>query len=264
MPNPDPCPRYLDTRIDEQKRKLGIKAMPMSLLMPNGKGKHYALNLMDTPGHVNFTDEMAASMRICDGVLLVVDAVDGSALPFPTTLPPPLLSTFLRLSISQARLLDRWLHAPTTRSAQHRLSPASVYGCNSISISGCRMMLNTERIAKLACQEKIPIVLCINKIDRLILELKLPPQDAYFKLKHVIDEVNATLAAYGGNPAGGSSDDTVLHPDNGQALETQNPETPNNVTRALCCNTPNGKHWALMMNPMPGTPNSCQIMHTGN
>ena len=70
----------------------------MSLLMPNGKGKHYALNLMDTPGHVNFTDEMAASMRICDGVLLVVDAVDGSAPPTPKTPPPALLSVFAALA----------------------------------------------------------------------------------------------------------------------------------------------------------------------
>jgi hypothetical protein len=34
--------RYMDTRIDEQQRKLGIKAMPMTLLMPNSKGKSYA------------------------------------------------------------------------------------------------------------------------------------------------------------------------------------------------------------------------------
>ena len=41
------------------------------------------------------------------------------------------------------------------------------------------MMLNSERAVKLACQSQLPIVLCINKIDRLVLELKLPPQ-VYF------------------------------------------------------------------------------------
>jgi len=41
------------------------------------------------------------------------------------------------------------------------------------------------------------ITLCINKIDRLMLELKLPPQDAYYKMKHVIEEVNALLGVYG-------------------------------------------------------------------
>ena len=40
------------------------------------------------------------------------------------------------------------------------------------------------------------ITLCINKIDRLILELKLPPTDAYFKMKHIIEEVNALLTLY--------------------------------------------------------------------
>jgi len=54
-------------------------------------------------------------------------------------------------------------------------------------------MLNTERLLKHAVQEKLAITLCINKIDRLILELKLPPSDAYFKLRHIVDEVNSLL-----------------------------------------------------------------------
>ena len=46
------------------------------------------------------------------------------------------------------------------------------------------------------------ITVCINKIDRLMLELKLPPQDAYYKLRHIIEEVNALLSLYcdGDNP----------------------------------------------------------------
>ena len=53
--------------------------------------------------------------------------------------------------------------------------------------------MNTERLLKHAVQEKLAITVCINKIDRLMLELKLPPGDAYFKLRHVIDEVNALI-----------------------------------------------------------------------
>merc|ERR1719170_6228 len=51
-------------------------------------------------------------------------------------------------------------------------------------------MLNTERVIKQAVQEKLAITVCINKIDRLVLELKLPPQDAYYKLRHIVEEVN--------------------------------------------------------------------------
>jgi len=42
-------------------------------------------------------------------------------------------------------------------------------------------MMQTERILKQALSEGLSVVLIINKLDRLILELKLPPQDAYYK-----------------------------------------------------------------------------------
>lgn len=53
------------------------------------------------------------------------------------------------------------------------------------------IMLNTERLLRHAVQERVPLTICINKIDRLILELKLPPADAYYKLRHIIDELNS-------------------------------------------------------------------------
>lgn len=55
------------------------------------------------------------------------------------------------------------------------------------------MMLNAERLLKHAVQERMAITICINKVDRLIVELKLPPTDAYYKLRHIVDEVNALL-----------------------------------------------------------------------
>lgn len=69
--------RWLDSRIDEQERQLSIKATPISLLLPDLTGKHYACNFVDAPGHPNFMGEMVAGLRVCDGVLLVVDAVEG-------------------------------------------------------------------------------------------------------------------------------------------------------------------------------------------
>lgn len=61
-------------------------------------------------------------------------------------------------------------------------------------------VLQTERIIKAALKANVSLVLVVNKVDRLIIELKLPPADAYFKLLHTIEEVNAVIEA--NTPAG--------------------------------------------------------------
>ena len=55
------------------------------------------------------------------------------------------------------------------------------------------IMLNTERLIKHAIQEQLTVTICINKIDRLVLELKLPPADAYYKLRNIITELNGMM-----------------------------------------------------------------------
>lgn len=57
-------------------------------------------------------------------------------------------------------------------------------------------MVNTEAIIRHAIQEGIKITVVINKIDRLILELRIKPADAYYKIKHTIEEIN-TFIRYG-------------------------------------------------------------------
>ena len=52
----------------------------MSMVLENSKGKNYLLNVMDTPGHLNFSDEVSTSLRVSDGIILVVDAIDGLGL----------------------------------------------------------------------------------------------------------------------------------------------------------------------------------------
>jgi 116 kDa U5 small nuclear ribonucleoprotein component len=151
--NRDEQLRYTDVHIAERGRGVSIKASPMSLVLQSTKGKSHLFNIIDTPGHVNFVDEVAASLRLADGVALVVDAVDG-------------------------------------------------------------VQVNTEQIIKHAVLEDIPMTLIINKVDRLILELRLPPNDAYFKLKHVIEEVNTAIE----NTIPGSGEKRRLSPEKGNVL----------------------------------------------
>ncbi|KAI0137571.1 P-loop containing nucleoside triphosphate hydrolase protein [Hypoxylon sp. NC0597] len=145
--------RYTDTHIVERERGVSVKAAPMSLVLQSTKGKSHLFNIIDTPGHVNFVDEVAAALRLVDGVALVVDVVEG-------------------------------------------------------------VQVNTEQIIKHAVLEDIPMTLIINKIDRLILELRLPPSDAYFKLKHVVEEVNTVIE----NTRPGSGEKRRLSPEKGNVL----------------------------------------------
>lgn len=69
--------RFTDTRIDEQERRISIKSVPVSLVLEDSNAKSYLCNIMDTPGHVNFSDEMTAALQLADGALLVVDAAEG-------------------------------------------------------------------------------------------------------------------------------------------------------------------------------------------
>ncbi|KAK1595768.1 elongation factor Tu GTP binding domain-containing protein [Colletotrichum navitas] len=145
--------RYTDVHIVERERGVSIKASPMSLVLPSSKGKSHLVNILDTPGHVNFVDEVATSLRLADGVCLVVDIVEG-------------------------------------------------------------VQVNTEQIIKHAVLEDIPLTLILNKMDRLILELKLPPKDAYFKLKHVIEEVNTVIE----NTVPGKGETRRISPEKGNVL----------------------------------------------
>ncbi|CAF9933147.1 MAG: hypothetical protein GOMPHAMPRED_007159 [Gomphillus americanus] len=142
--------RYTDTHVMEQDRGISIKASPMSFVLQGTRGKSHLFNIIDTPGHVNFVDEVAASLRLVDGVVLVVDVVEG-------------------------------------------------------------VQINTEQIIKYTVLEGLPMTLVINKMDRLMLELKLPPTDAYFKLKHVIEQVNTIIE----NTIPGQGEKRRLSPEKG-------------------------------------------------
>ncbi|KAG8440568.1 hypothetical protein GDO86_006349 [Hymenochirus boettgeri] len=121
--------RYLDSRKDEQIRGITMKSSAISLQYKDGE-EEYLINLIDSPGHVDFSSEVSTAVRLCDGSIIVVDAVEGVC---PQT---------------QVVLRQAWL-------------------------------------------ENIRPVLVINKIDRLITELKLSSQEAYKHLQKILEQVNA-------------------------------------------------------------------------
>ena len=124
----------LDYLEEEQQRQMTIKAANISLYYEMD-GKPYIINMIDTPGHVDFSGRVTRALRAIDGAVVVVDAVEG-------------------------------------------------------------VMTQTETVIRQAVGERVKPVLYINKIDRLIKELRLTPEKIQETLGRIVLDVNRLIEMY--------------------------------------------------------------------
>lgn len=136
--------RYLDSRPDEQTRGITMESSAISLYFSmmrrqqnttEAKKEEYLINLIDSPGHIDFSSEVSTASRLCDAAIVLVDAVEG-------------------------------------------------------------VCSQTVTVLRQVWVEKLKPLLVINKIDRLITELKMTPSEAYLHLERVLEGVNAVIGGF--------------------------------------------------------------------
>ncbi len=122
---------FMDTKEVEQERGITVASADVNMVH-EFKGKEYLINLIDTPGHVDFGGDVTRAIRAIDGALVLADAAEG-------------------------------------------------------------VMPQTETVLRQALKERVKPVLFINKSDRLISELRLPPEKIQERFIKIISDVNKLI-----------------------------------------------------------------------
>ncbi len=118
----------------EQMRQMTVKAANVSLFHEKD-GVPFVINLVDTPGHIDFSGHVTRSLRVMDGAVVVVDSVEG-------------------------------------------------------------VMTQTETVVRQALEERVRPLLFINKVDRLVRELRLSPEGVQRRLVEIIRDFNGLIDLY--------------------------------------------------------------------
>lgn len=124
----------MDSRKDEQERGITMKSSAVSLIHEYGKNEFHLINLIDSPGHVDFASEVSSAVRLCDGAIILIDVAEG-------------------------------------------ICP------------------QTHAVLRQASIENLKLILVLNKVDRLVTELQMTPEDAYLRLNQILEQLNAIVAA---------------------------------------------------------------------